>query len=175
MEYLLEMEATLGFRCISLDIGNEDGKGVRFNSVVEKMNRCTTAQGTMRDTVDCNCDMAVGGWFETAERRGKVDFLPPFMIDGIAIAVHMDETSAATEGAFFLKAFSIEVWGLVVALGVTFTLLKMLDRRFVPPDNTYEPLPSTESRYRRMLHFLLKSRILYRLRKAFQSTSMFLR
>ncbi|CDF33338.1 unnamed protein product [Chondrus crispus] len=46
----------------------------------------------------------------------------------------------------------------------------MLDRRFVPPDESYQPLPRTSSRVRRMKHYLLKSRIPYRLRKALQST-----
>ncbi|CDF32227.1 unnamed protein product [Chondrus crispus] len=143
---------------------------VPFNSIVEKMDRCVTEEGTMREDPDCNCDMAVGGWMESDTRLGKVDFLPPFLIDGIGIATHVDETSVASAGAFFLTAFSLAVWGLVVMLSVVFTFLKMLDRRFVPPDDSYTPLPASEPRLRRIRHYLLKSRIPYRLRKALQST-----
>lgn len=170
MEYLLKLQDVLGFRCISLDIDDGGDEGVPFNSIVEKMDRCVTEEGTMREDPDCNCDMAVGGWMESDTRLGKVDFLPPFLIDGIGIATHVDETSVASAGAFFLTAFSLAVWGLLVMLSVVFTFLKMLDRRFVPPDDSYTPLPASEPRLRRIRHYLLKSRIPYRLRKALQST-----
>ena len=170
MQYLLNLQEVLGFRCISLDIDNGGDEGVPFNSIVEKMDRCATDEGTMRTDPDCNCDMAVGGWLQSDARLGKVEFLPPFLIDGIGIATHIDETSVASAGAFFLTAFSLEVWGLVMMLAVVFTFLKILDRRFVPPDDSYTPLPASESRLRRMRHYFLNSRFPYRLRKAVQST-----
>lgn len=86
--------------------------------------------------------MAVGGWLQSDAHIGMVvDFLPAFLIYGIGIATHIDETSVASAGALFLTAFS---------LAEVFTFLKILDRRFVAPGDSYTGLPASESRIRRI-------------------------
>lgn len=134
------------------------------------MESCTTDIGTIRDSPECSCDMGVGGWMLNRERLGRVDYVTPFVIDGLEVLVHVDSTSSSTRGAFFFTAFTAYVWVSVFALVIVFTFLKLLDRRFAPPDHSYESLPPTEPRFQRVKHFLLKSRIPLRLRKAVQST-----
>lgn len=139
------------------------------------MDRCTTKDGGVRDDPSCQCDMGVGGWFLNRDRIGKVDFLPPFALDGISVITRIDQTSSSvSKGAFFITVFSLSVWGLILALVVVFALLKMLDVRFAPPDDSYRPLPDSESCIRRLKHYILKSRLLRRMRRAVQSTCTFL-
>lgn len=160
----------LNFTCDSLKLYSNE-ENVHFNAVVNHLHDCTTSSGEIRDSPECQCDMAVGGWFQNPERFGRVDFLPPFVPDGMSVLVHTDNTSSSSAGAFFITAFSVPVWIFILVLISALTFLKILDRRFVLLDtDTYQPLPKTVPRFRRMRHYLLKSRILYRLRKALQST-----
>lgn len=171
IDYLLHLQEHLGFKCTSILLyNNTEEKGIGFTSFIRNMESCTTDAGTIPFSPECSCDIGVGGWMLNRERQGRVDFLPPFVIDGYEVLVHVDSTSSSTGGAFFLTAFSISVWGSVLTLCVVFTFLKLLDRRFAPPDHSFTPLPATESRARRLKHFLLKSQIPLRLRKAVEST-----
>lgn len=172
----MHLQEHLGFRCDSLLLyNNTEEKGIGFTSFIRNMENCTTDAGTIRISPECPCHMGVGGWMLNRERLGRVDYLPPFVIDGYEVLVHVDSTSSSTGGAFFLTAFSVSVWGSVFALFVVFTFLKLLDRRFAPPDQSFTPLPATEPRSRRLKHFLLKSRIPLRFRKAVQSTRTYQR
>lgn len=106
------------------------------------------------------------------DRLGLVDYLPPFAMEAFEVLVHVDNTYPSSGLAFFLTAFSATVWGCLSALFVCFTFLKLLDRRFAPPDESFVPLPPTDPPYRRCKHFLLKSNIPSRLSKALKSTRM---
>lgn len=173
MTYLLQLQERLGFRCETVvEFKNNDKDGVSFNSILENIEACTD-NGTIRDSPECKCEMAVGGWSQNSYRFGKVDYLPPFVIDGIGIVVHTDNTSSASAGAFFVTAFSTSTWLLVLALIGLFTFLKVLDRRFALLVKPYEPLPEGESRFQRLKHYLLKSPVPRRLRLALQSTCTF--
>lgn len=108
----------------------------------------------------------------SSDRMGLVDFPAPFM-SSYEVLVDRDNTFESA-GACFLTAFSNLVWACIATPFVIFTFIKLLDRRFAPPDPSFTPLPSTVSRSGRLKHFLLKSRILFRLRSAVQDTCTFL-
>lgn len=174
MKYLFHLQERLGFRCVTIkELDGEGNDGVQFNSMVDHIENCSTDIGTIRDSPECTCDMAVGGWSQNSERFGRVDYLPPFVIDGIGIVVHVDYTSSASAGAIFITAFPFPVWLLVLVLIMVFTVLKVLDKKFEAMPEPYKPLPDTESLFRRVRHFLQKKHTLRRLRKALQSVCMF--
>lgn len=138
-----------------------------FNAFIEQMDACTTQQSTGISSSTCTCDIGIGGWFQNQFRFGKADFLPPFVHDRYRVFTHVSNTEASGEIPFFLQTFDKLSWLTIVALACTFTLLKLMDRRFAeaPP---FTPL-SGVSRIKRYLHFLWKYPRLYRLRKAAQS------
>lgn len=133
------------------------------------MNSCTE-NGTIKNSPNCQCDIGVAGWLLNEDRLGLVDYLPPFVLDEIVVYTHIDNTAASTSGTFFITTFTTVVWVCIGGLTIFFTILKMLDRRFAPIEHAFEPLPRNFSRFRRCKHVLLKGKILYRLRKAIQSS-----
>lgn len=146
-----------------------------FNSAVVNMTTCakrTTA--IVSNSSDCICDIAIGGWFQTAERIGNVDFLPPFSIDSYRTFTTVSNTSAGGDSAGIFEAFDFYAWVGIFALFLMFTFLKMLDVRFANAA-PYTPLPGTYTRAARYSHYLQKSRVFFRLRKGIQSTGTSLR
>lgn len=102
-----------------------------------------------------------------------MDFVEEFSNSDYCVITHIDNTSTTTGGAFFLTSFSLTVWIGILGLAATFTFLKLLDQRFSPPENSYEPLSRSENRFRRWRHFVLRSKIPFRLRKATESTGRY--
>eukprot|EP00178_Gracilaria_changii_P022955 TRINITY_DN686_c0_g1_i7.p1 TRINITY_DN686_c0_g1~~TRINITY_DN686_c0_g1_i7.p1 ORF type:complete len:435 (+),score=41.75 TRINITY_DN686_c0_g1_i7:356-1660(+) len=143
-----------------------------FNSFVSSMRQCTnTSTGQIIQSPHCNCDIGLGGWFQTPARYSQVSYLPPFAYDRYVVFTHVSQATVSGKVWFFLQTFDARAWICIVALFVMFTLLKLLDRQFEPPP-LYTPLSSNTSRMRRFLHHITKSPLLYRLRRAAQSTLM---
>lgn len=168
-DYLAKLGEIVGLRCESVSLYNN---GTGFTKFIHDMYTCTE-NGVIRNGTNCKCDIGIAGWMLNEERFGLVDFLPPFMIDEVVVATSIENTSRSSDAVFFLKSFTTPVWLGIGGLIALFTFLKMLDRRFAPPDSSFKPLPKTASRFRRYRQVLLKSKIPFRLRKAAQSTSMF--
>lgn len=173
MEYLAELQNKLNFTCESLTMWKDpNGNSTGFTAFIKDMERCTLNGSMREDDPTCSCDIGVAGWNLNQERLGRVDYLPTFISDTYRVLTHVDNTAASTGDAFFLTAFGVSVWICISSLMVIFTFLKLLDRRFAPPDDSFQPLSKRDySRFRRYRHFLLKSKILFRLRRAVQSTS----
>ena len=137
--------------------------------MVDALERCTNGTADSGSPI-CQCQLGVGSWIKTAERVKRVDFLTHFMREELEVIVHIENTDSTIHGAYFLTTFTPAVWALILGLFFIFTLLKILDRRFAPPDPSYVPLDRSQPRYLRFNHYVLKSRILFRVRKAIQST-----
>lgn len=86
--------------------------------------------GLIGEVGNKNFDMAVGAITITSERERVVDFSIPYY-DYAAIQILMKKVTASTKGdqAFFLKAFTWEVWATVIAtiIGTGF-LICFVDR-----------------------------------------------
>lgn len=164
-EHLALLQERLGFQCKSLSLYKN---GREFSEFIMNMDSCTE-NGSIKNSSRCNCDIGVAGWMPNSERLGRVDYLPFSALDEIRVYTHIDNTAASTGGTFFITAFTGPVWLCITGLVFFFSFLKMLDTRFAM-DSTFKPLPPDFSRFRRWKHVLLKGKILYRLRKAIQSS-----
>jgi len=169
IDYLNILERRLGFECSSHQLFNAtkpENQG--FTGFILEMEQCTTEFGTIRDDPACQCDIGVGGWVRDSNRLGRVDFIPSFLNDDFRMLTHVDNFSARASGAFFLTAFSLGAWIAIAGLMICFIFLKLFDRRFAPPGKKFVPLKDA-SWYRRQKHFLLKSELPFRIRRATQS------
>lgn len=165
IRYLHQLERQTNFKCNELDdLSDEYG----FTDFIEEMWACQNDKNSKSRI--CKCDAGVGGWMQTRKRHGLVDYLPIFMHDDIRVITHIHNTDMSSSGLFFITTFTTNVWLAIAGLLVVWTFLKMLDRRFVPPDESFKPLPSTSPWYSRQKHFVMKSNIPRRLRKSLQST-----
>lgn len=168
MEYFDLLQDRLGFQCKTFqEYSNED---TSFTSFIYYMSNCTRDGEIPPSFTNCTCDIGIAGFGMNEERNGLVQFVQPFLSDPHRVATHVDYTHSKQRSTFFLTAFSFRVWIAVLSLIVLFTFLKMLDRRFSPPDQSYTPLSRDSSTFRRLRHYLLKSKVLFRLRKALMST-----
>lgn len=135
------------------------------------MERCTTRNGGINSSDPrCKCEIGAAGFGINPERMDRADFVADFATDNYRVITHIDNTATTTGDAFFLTSFGLGVWMAILSLVLLFTFLKLLDRRFAPPDESYTPLPRSECRFKRNKHFLLKSKVFFRLRKAAEST-----
>lgn len=172
MEYLRLLQDRLGFSCSNFSQYTEpSANSVLFTSFIHRLEKCSRGGMTLDDPA-CQCDIGAAGWNINKDRIHRVDFVQPFVFDPYRALTHIDNLNSTAGDAFFLTTFSVSVWASIVALVVIFTFLKMLDRRFAPADDSFIPLSWKYSRFERMKHYLLKSRILYRLRRAMQSVGM---
>lgn len=167
-EYLRELQSYLGWTCATMEPfpqTNTNG----FNSAVNTLHSCSsrTTRKHARSP-NCTCDIGIGGWFQNPKRITKVDFLPPFSIDTYRTFTTLSNTSDAA-GAVVIFPFDAYAWICIFVLFLMFTFLKMLDARFANAA-PYTPLTGTRSRAARYLHYLQKSHVFFRLRKAIQST-----
>lgn len=170
IDYLKGLQEKTGFSCKSVSLFRH-GHQVGFTDFIYFLENCTTPEGMVRQNdPDCVCDIGTAGFGSNSERIGRVDYIEEFAHSNYRVVTHIDNTSTMTGGAFFITSFSISVWVSILGLAGAFTFLKLLDRRFSPPDETYEPLPRSENWFRRWRHFLLRSKIPFRLRKAVEST-----
>lgn len=113
--------------------------------------------------------MGAAGFANNPSRIGRADFVSNFANDQYGVITHVDNTAATTGGAFFITAFSLGSWLAILSLAVLFTFLKLLDQRFAPPDENYRPL-NAGNWLQRKKHFLFRSKIPLRLRRAAEST-----
>lgn len=173
IEYLNLLSERTGLTCRSL-VPYEDDSGVAWNALLENIVNCTESDGSIRPHKDCQCDIGVGAWFQTADRLA-IDFLPPFVYDARHVVVHVEDTSFSSSGDFFLTTFTPVVWGLLVVLILLFSVLKLLDRRFAPQEKGgVEMLPGDKRRFRQFRRFVLKNRAFFRMRRAVQSVCTYL-
>lgn len=168
ISYLRLLEDHTGFRCKSVSLYEADDVG--FDRFIEEMTNCSKASKS-NATSPCNCDIGAAGWFETAA-RGHVDFLPPYVEDELRVVVHIDDISTRNNTLFFISCFTPGVWICVAFLVAMFTNLRLLDRSYYLNHN-YIPLPASTPFLNRLRHFLLKKRVLFRLRKSFITTCAF--
>lgn len=172
MNYLNKLQERTDFSCSSVQ--RYDGENVGFTDFIYHLESCTAPNGTIpRNDPSCKCDIGVAGFAMNNERFGRVDYLVDFVSGDYRVITHIDNTKTSTSGTFFITTFSPSVWLGIVGLSVVFIFLKLLDRRFAPPDGSYQPLSKSENWFRRWRHFLLRSRIPFRLRKAVESTRTF--
>lgn len=175
IEYLklLEKDEDLNFKCKAMHILGKN-ESVGFTNFVTRLNNCTnnTAETDSDDPV-CKCELATGGWSITDYRFGKVDYLPPFVPDGLSVVIRMDSLMSGTTGPFFLAAFSPLVWLYIFGLMVLFAFLKMLDHRFTENLSSSTSLPASESRISRFFHTLYKSNFSRLARQALKSVCKF--
>lgn len=108
---------------------------------------------------------------QNSERHNRVTYLPMFSQGEIKVLVHRRNTSSSNDGIFFLHTFSALVWILIFVLFIVFTFLKILDRRFEPPDPLLEPASRQEGWVARIRHFILHTGMRRRLRKASLNTA----
>lgn len=172
LEYLDRLTERTGFKCSSLTPFEQTTDAVSWNAFIENLENCTELNGDIRQDPSCKCDIGIGAWFETANRLG-VSFLPPFAYDNMRVVVNIDDTSLSGDGTFFITALDPLVWILILVLVAMFSVLKLLDRRFVPRSEKFQPLNTDHGRFHRVRHFLLKQNFLFRLRRALQSVCMF--
>lgn len=171
MYYISLLQDKLGFNCSEFtEYVDPDDNTTSFTSFIYNMEQCTVNGEIRKQDPRCNCDIGVGGWAVNEDRKNRVDFIEPFVFDSYRVLTHIDNTHASTNSTFFLTSFSPDVWVSIFGLFVIFTLLKMLDERFAPRSNGFQPLPRDASRFRKIKHELLKSEVPYRLRHAIQST-----
>lgn len=135
-----------------------------------EMSKCSNASSSH---AMCSCDIGTGAWIETEERYGHVNFLPNFFTGDLRVLAHIESTNASTGRFFFFTPFSPLTWLAVASLIVTFIFLKLIDKRFLPYDGQFKPLPPSHPWYMRAKHSLLKGKLPYRMRKAAQSTCTF--
>lgn len=170
LEYLDLLQEKLGFSCSSFELYKPPGENdTGFNAFISEMESCTV-NGEIKNSTNCKCSLGVAGWMRNADRNRRVDFLPPFALDDLKVMVNLDDTTTTNSAAFFLSSFGTKVWVSIAGLAVLFTFLKLLDRRFAPLPKTFVPLPDSEPKFQRYKHYLLHSKIPFRLRRAVQST-----
>lgn len=105
---------------------------------------------------------------QLSERDGRVRFIPPFSSGEVLVLTHVHHTSSGHRGVFFMAAFEATVWDLIFLLLATFTILIMLDRRFVPCCVDQVPPPPLENTtwFQSFNSAMLKFRFIRRLRLA---------
>lgn len=169
IEYLDLLEDKLGFKCSSLILYKE-GNSTDFTAFIKHLERCSKNGTIRKHDPACACDIGVGGWSMNPDRLRRVDFVVPFLFTDYRALTHVENTNTSNHGTYFLTTFSLPVWFAIFSLVLIFTFLKMLDRRFAPPNQEYIT-PSPEiSLFRRMRYYLLKNKLCRRIRHAFQST-----
>ncbi|CAN8062771.1 unnamed protein product [Agarophyton chilense] len=167
-EYLREIQASMGWTCSSMELfAKEDENG--FNSFVDNLIECTNkTTGQVHQSMKCHCDIGIGGWFQTFERYGKADFVQPFAHDSFRVFTSKENTFASANRFFFFQTFDLFSWLCIFGLFVMFTSLKLLDRGFAPAA-PYKPA-FEKGTFARFWHYIMKSPVLYRIRKGIQST-----
>lgn len=171
MQYLNLLQQKLGFNCTTFGLFEpSNNSGTSFTAFIYHLNRCSKDGVVPKNDPECQCDIGVAGFGTNEERHPLVDFVFPFLYDHYRVMTHFKNTGIASQGTFFLTSFTRLVWAAIFSIIVLFALLKMMDRRFAPPDHTYTP-PANQTGYQRFKYYILKSRILYRLRKAFMDAS----
>lgn len=161
------MQAYLNWSCSSVKLYT-GGKHTSFNHFIAMMERCSE-NGGVRNDPSCPCDIGIGGWFQNHHRFGRVDFLPPFVVDGYEVTFHINNSEVSGQRMFFITTFDRLAWLSIFGLMLVFSTIKVLDPRFCPM-GSYHALPETDSRVRRFVHFVLKYPTLHRFRRALQST-----
>lgn len=178
IKYLKLLEERSGFKCASLKeyksrdaISSDIGEKNIFDQFIDEMSSCTLPGEGIIDPLNknCTCDFGVGGWSINEFRLGRVDFLPPFAFDTFRVATNRDNTVPEV-GVFFLRTFTGAVWATVFGMIVMFTILKFLDKDFAPWTEVERQDGGNNSKSSKIHHFLLKSRIPYRIRYSLQST-----
>lgn len=173
IEYLTQLEVLIDFKCHSIkDFSEKTG----FSVFVDRMHACSNGTASSTDEV-CTCELGTGGWLHNSERFGKIDFLPPFLHDGMHTVVNIDRTFQSSEGTFYLTTYTTSIWLAILGLLIFFTVLKVFDRHFEPSQvHRHRQRRESNARNRSMNRalriqvFLLKASSLRRLRKALQST-----
>lgn len=162
------LQEHLGFKCSSLDTYRTP-QSRAYNAYIRMLGNCTKPNGLMKRSKACPCDIGIGAWWQNPQRL-EADFLPSQGYDSFHVIAHVNQTYRSSSEAFFLTAFSWSTWGAIAALITCFVALKVLDSVLA----TF-PRPVLDDSWRhrgmaRWKRFLLKNWLMFRLRRAVQST-----
>lgn len=164
----------MDFKCSSIkDFSEKFG----FSVFIDKLHACTNGTASRSTDDVCTCELGTGAWLHNSERYGKVDFLPPFLHDGMHTVVNIKHTFQASEGTFYLTTYTTSIWLAILGLLFFFAGLKLFDKHFEPSRvrrRRRRRESNGESRNTnwaiQLQVFLLKAASLRRLRKALQCT-----
>lgn len=146
---------------------NDSLKG--FSGFVDAMQRCAVDGNSS----NCVCDMGVGAWALSSSRYLKVDFVSPFSGDSFRVAARTSTVrDSNAKNVFFIQAFSWQVWVAIAMLGIYHIFVTLFDRNFARPTrNTVENWDEL-SFWQRTRHALMKTTLLYRIRRGFFNTAL---
>lgn len=102
-----------------------------------------------------------------------MDFVAPYSTDSYGMITRSKLIKdSAPKSVIFRDAFSGPVWGGIASLVVLITILTLFDRNFAPATRLQQPALEECTTLQRLQYVLLKSKILYRIRKAIFNTFM---
>lgn len=126
------------------------------------MSRCSV-EG---DSRECSCDIGISGFARPSVRFSLVDFVAAYSTDSYSMVTRAELVrDSAPKNVIFKDAFSNQVWGAIFSLGILIVLLTLFDRNFAPAPRAMEPSADLTA-LQRAQHFLLKTKLLYRIRQA---------
>lgn len=171
MDYFNKIREHTGLTCKSFHVMKSDDLG--YNEFVEDLAKCSETKLSQRNQSEfCSkCDVGISGWMINTERSEKVHFPPPHTWAGFQVVLKRENSEAISSDIFFFQPFHYLVWMLIFVFILVFMFLKVLDGTFAiahkSPEKPYIPT----STFMRMKRFLLRNRVLLRIRRAFQSVS----
>lgn len=106
IKYVRDLEDALNFKCASLaeyEPENEQFRG--FTGLTRYFEDCANGG----DSSGCNCDVAVSGFANTADRVSRVDFPAPYAFDSFSAVEHKDgiKNSRSGRAPLFFAPFGI--------------------------------------------------------------------
>jgi hypothetical protein len=117
------------------------------------------------DSSNCACDVGIGAWALSSARYPRVDFVTAFSDDDFRVVTRTSLVDDASSKFFFFRAFSWHVWVAILGLLITHVVVTSLDSKFAPLRGVSSYVED-RTWVRRMRRFLLKNRVLFRLRHA---------
>lgn len=103
----------------------------------------------------------------------KVDYVSPLSADRFRVVTRTSSVREANaKNVFFIQAFSLQVWGAIASLAVLHMFVTLFDRNFArPPRDCFRNWEEL-SFWQRQRHLLMKTKLLYRIRRAFFNTTL---
>lgn len=174
MRYLSLLQEELGFSCKTFAGFQASNDSTSFTEFIYHMQDCTRDGEVPQDDRKCNCDLGVGGFVMNEDRQGRVDFVEAFDFEFYRAMTHVENIGVASPATFFLTSFTLPVWFGILALIFSFAFIKIFDQQFPGPDDDYILTSQDLTMFRRLQHFLMRSRLPARFWAGVQSTRTFL-